>query len=323
MILLTGATGFLGKYILEACLAAGLEVRVLVRNASTRELPWAGAVEIIEGDVLDVLALEQATEGVELVIHAAALVSFWPKLAKEVREVNIEGTANVVNACLAANARLIHISSIAGIGRAGKGKVSTEETPVLLSQANSTYARSKMKAEMEIHRGIAEGLSAVMLNPGVILGAGNWTTGTPKIFATLAKGLRYYLPGMAALVAAKDVAKACLLLTDSGIANGERFILVAENWSYQKFLQTAAQALGTIPPQQKIPKTVARIAGWLAQQMARLGSKEPMITLESMRSATQHHTYDGRKIEQLGFAYQPIPELIAEVATAYRSEFPA
>ncbi|MEM7655812.1 MAG: NAD-dependent epimerase/dehydratase family protein [Bacteroidota bacterium] len=320
MVLITGGTGFLGKYLVEACLEAGLEVRLLVRGAKERKLPYGSLVEVVDGDILDVVSLEKAVEGVDFVIHAAAMVSFWGKDRERLREVNVDGTANVVNACLDANIRrLVHVSSIAAIGRSGGSQLNDEESPVLLSQANSGYARSKILAERQIYRGIAEGLEAVIVNPGLILGPGEWTSGTPKLFATIAEGMRFYPAGMVGVVSAKDVAKACLQVMEGEVAEGERFVLVAENMPYQRLFGKIAQALQVTPPSKGLAPWLARLAGTLAEQWANLWGKQPLITRASMRSATQPDQYDGSKIERMEVDYQDTEQLIEETAAAFLS----
>ena len=319
MILITGATGFLGRSLTDACLAAGHEVRALVRNPAGRKLPWGGLVDIAEGDILDVLSLVKAMEGVETVIHAAAMVSFQKKDREELLRVNVDGTANVVNACLDTEvADMIHISSIAAIGRAGDGKLSDESTPIQSKHIASTYAKSKINAEVEVNRGVAEGMHATILNPGMILGPGTWDEGTPKIFSTVAKGLSFYNEGSNGWVAAKDVAQACVLAMDHELPPGERFVLVGENISYREFFAEVAMRLQKKAPSIQIPRLLAMMAGWTTERMAALLGKDPLITLENMRSGTRHDAYDGSKItQQLGLQYTPIQEVIAETAQAF------
>ncbi|MEO1451737.1 MAG: NAD-dependent epimerase/dehydratase family protein, partial [Bacteroidota bacterium] len=167
MILLTGATGFLGQYMIDALLASGYEVRVLVRDAEQRTLPsWSKLVEVVSGDILDTLVVRKALEGVETVIHGAAMVSFAKRDRDKLMQINVEGTANLIDACLeVGQPRFIQVSSIATIGRTQDDSLADEETPWLQSQAQSDYALSKYKAEREVYRGIAEGLTAVMVNP--------------------------------------------------------------------------------------------------------------------------------------------------------------
>ncbi|MEM7372900.1 MAG: NAD-dependent epimerase/dehydratase family protein [Bacteroidota bacterium] len=324
MILITGATGFLGRTLVDNCLTAGYEVRALVRNPEGRDLPWKGLVDIAEGDVLDILSLCRAMEGVDTVLHAAAMVSFLKKDHDQLMRVNVEGTANVVDACLETGLpQLIHISSIASIGRAAKGQQSHEETPLHATHIGSNYAKSKIGAEREVQRGVAEGLQASILNPGMILGAGNWDDGTPKIFRTVANGLAFYNGGSNGWVAAEDVAQACLLAIDQDPTPGERYILVGENRSYHWFLTEVATQLKQKAPGIKIPRFVAIIAGWISEKVAPLFGKEPLLTLENMRSGTRNHAYDGSKITQLGLQYTPIEQVIAHTAQAYLAQHPA
>lgn len=319
MILLTGSTGFLGQHIVDELLAAGYEIRVLVRNAADRTLPWKGAVEVVDGDVLDLLSLEQAMKGVESVIHAAAYVSFWKRNREKVREVNIQGTANVVNIALEMPQapRLVHVSSIAAIGRAKEGPCD-EETPWLKADAASTYAISKRESEYEVYRGISEGLHATFVNPGLILGpTTDWEQGTGKIFSQIYKGLPVYKAGMVGMVGVKDVARACRLLLEKEVKAGERFVLVGENWSYKEMLSEIARNLDKQPPSIKIPRAVAVIGAWFNEVIANIRGIEPGITVESMRSSNKDDTYDGSKITRLGFEYTPMKEVLKEAAEVF------
>ncbi|MCB0843775.1 MAG: NAD-dependent epimerase/dehydratase family protein [Bacteroidetes bacterium] len=320
MILITGATGFLGQHLVDEFLASGYEVRVLVRNAAERNLPWGKLVEVIDGDILDVLSLGKAVNGVDAVVHSAAMVSFWPKKREELMKVNVEGTANVVNACLDEGVpQLVHVSSIAAIGNSkSPEEFVTENTPWLPEHANSGYALSKRKAEMEIHRGISEGLSsAVMVNPGLIMGKGDWTQGTPKMFSVVDKGLTFYSQGIAGVVGAEDVAKACRLVLEKETSHGERFLLAAENIPYQELFQKIAKYLGKKPPSIRIPKGLALFAGKAAEMAAQITQNEPLISSESMRSGMNTRHFDGSKITQLGLEYTPVEEVIRKTAEAY------
>ncbi|RMG24805.1 MAG: NAD-dependent epimerase/dehydratase family protein [Bacteroidetes bacterium] len=321
MILVTGATGFLGRHIVKDLLEAGLEVRLLVRNAPERELPWKKLVEIVEGDVLDVPALEKAMQGVDKVVHAAAAVSFWRRRRREMDAVNVKGTANVVNVCLEMGVeRLVHISTTGATGKEEAGKMITEQTKWLPGKHNSYYGKTKHKAEMEIHRGVAEGLHALMLNPGVIVGPGDWSKGTPKMFRVVDKGLQFYNRGLIAVVGAEDVARATRLALQADIPAGERFILVAENLSQQEFFGYIAQELGRKPPRWKLPAELTLLVGFVSECIGTMVGKEPLITLESMKSSIRRYRYDGSKIESWGFRYTPIREVIARTAAAYLAE---
>lgn len=322
MILITGGTGFIGNYLVNELLEAGYELRLLVRNPEHRSFPWEAMVEIVQGDVLDVLSLEKAMEGVEYVIHAAAVVSFNKKQHARMKKINVEGTANVVNVALAKGIKkLVHLSSTSATGRVGKGETVDETSKWQGKEKHPQYGRSKRAAEMEVYRGIAEGLKAVMVNPAIVLGIGDWSSNTPKIFATVYKGLPFYNHGITAYVAAKDVAKALRLALESDFEEGERFILAAENLTQKDFLTKIAKALGKKPPQFALPRLLAPVIGWLSELMANLQGKTPIITRETMRSVNQKTYYNGQKALQLGLEYTRLDEVIAETAKEFLHEF--
>ena len=196
MVLVTGGTGFLGSYIIKQLVEKGYNVRALRRS---NKLPFWIAKEIlekvewVEGDVLDVIALENAMNGVDTIIHSAAIVSFATKDRKEMYHVNVEGTANVVNIALEKNVRrLVHISSVAALGRTANGGHVNEEKKWEESKVNTHYAKSKFKAELQVWRGISEGLEAVILNPSTILGYGDWHSSSCAIFKSVHDGFNWY-----------------------------------------------------------------------------------------------------------------------------------
>ncbi|GAB4416723.1 MAG: SDR family oxidoreductase [Bacteroidia bacterium] len=321
MILLTGATGFLGRHIADELLAGGYEVRLLVRDAETRSLPWGSLVEVVDGDLLDVVALGDAVQGVEAVVHAGALVSFRKRDRDLLLAVNVTGTANLVDACLEAGVpRLIHISSIGALGRQSDGAPITERTPWQDKQVVSTYALSKRKAEREVLRGVAEGLWAAILNPALILGPGDWRQGTPRIFAMVQRGLRFYNSGGTGLVAARDVARACLHLLHADTPAGERFILSAESLTYRELLAMIATELGKTPPAYKLPPRLMHLTGWIAEKIDTLTGWDLGLTYENMRSASRVERYDGSKIERTGFSYTPIQQVVAETVEKLRAD---
>lgn len=325
MILVTGGTGFLGKHIVRELLNEGHELRVLIRNPEHRQLPdWEPMVEVFEGDILDVVSLAKAMKGIDQVVHAAAMVSFWRKEKEQVLKINVEGTANIVDTCLESNIRqLVHVSSIAAIGITEDGSEITEDTPWTPGERNSGYSTSKYRAELEIYRGVAEGLQAVMVNPSVILGADDqWETGTPKMFSIIKKGLRFYNPGANGFVAAQDVAKAISILLKEEQAAGSRFLLSAENLSFKQLFTWIAEELKTRAPYKKLPKLPTLWVGRLSELISRITRRPPIISLESMRSAMLSRKYDGSKIQKLGLNYQPIHGLIKEIAQVFLKAHP-
>jgi nucleoside-diphosphate-sugar epimerase len=200
MILITGGTGFLGSYIIKELVEKGHTVRAIRRSA---KLPfWISKdildkVEWVDGDILDVVALQDAMEGVSAVIHSAAAVSFNKKDRKQMYQVNVEGTANVVNIALEMNVpRLVHISSVAALGRTVNGLHVNEEKKWEESKTNTHYAISKFKAELHVWRGMSEGLDTVILNPSTILGYGDWKSGSCAIFKQVHDGFKWYTSGI-------------------------------------------------------------------------------------------------------------------------------
>lgn len=317
--LLTGATGFLGQFILQSLLESGREVRALVRHPEKRDLPWRKLVEVVPGDITDLLALEKAIEGVQEVVHCAAMVSFQKKDHALMRRINVQGTAHVVDLALHYEVeRLVHVSSIASIGESATGFVVDEQSPWNPKQAKSMYAKTKYQAELEVFRGIAEGLSAVMVNPGLILGpAQHWHAGTPQLFKRIYEGLRFLTRGSNALVGARDVAEACVRLLDHRNPVGERYILAADNWDYARLFGSIAKHLGKPAPNLFIPRSLALIGGWAVERIATLTGKPTSLTLESMRSSGSRWEYDGTKITELGFTYTPIEQVLQTTAEAY------
>ncbi len=260
MVLVTGGTGLVGSHLLLHLLEKGIRVRALHRPGSDlravakvfayyseyadelfRSLEW------IEADISDIPAMEAAFVNVEQVYHAAALISFAPQDQDRMMKVNAKGTANVVNLCLAQKIKkLCYVSSIATIGT-GRSEEQANEEDAYQDQYANDYGRSKYEAELEVWRGSVEGLSVVIVNPGIILGPGFWGGATGSLFMIANKGYRHYPPGGSGFVTVKDVVRAMTMLMDSKIKN-ERFILISENLTYQKILTLITKNLGLETP---------------------------------------------------------------------------
>ena len=242
-VLVTGGTGFIGAYIIQELITKGYSVKALHRR---NNFPFyisketLSKVEWIQGDILDVVTLENAMENVDAIIHSAAIVSFDKKLREQMYRINVEGTANVVNLALEKNIkRLIHISSVAAIGRTAKGQTVDEEKKWVTSSLNTHYAISKQKSEMEVWRAMAEGLSAVIVNPSTVLGFGNWNSSSTAIFKNIYNGFSWYSEGENGFVDVKDVAEVAVALIDTEIT-GQRFILNGDNWPFRKLFNSIA-----------------------------------------------------------------------------------
>ena len=248
MILLTGATGLLGSHIAYELLQQGKKIRALKRKDSNSTLTekifsfytnehieLLNSIEWVEGDVLDLGSLEDAMVGITHVYHCAAMVSFLPKEKDKMMQVNIEGTANVVNAAMHAGVKkLCHISSIAALGSTIDGSLITEETWWKNNPSNSYYAISKYGAEREVWRAAEEGLNVVIVNPSFIIGPGDTSKSSSEAFGILRKGASWYTNGVNGYVDVRDVAHAAIKLIESDVLN-QRFILNAANLSYRSF----------------------------------------------------------------------------------------
>lgn len=332
MIAVTGATGFLGAHVVCRLLQEGRRVKALKRAGSSPEefnlvyslyfpsgestgnLLWA------EADILDVPALEAAFGDAEEVYHCAAVVSFVQREREMMMKVNVEGTANVVNACLNCGVKkLAYISSIAALGRAQSGSMVTEKTRWADSRHNSNYAISKYKAEMEVWRGVEEGLSTVIVNPGVILGSGKWTKGSCALFNMVNKGMPFYTHGVNGYVDVKDVARAAQFLMDGNRFN-ERFILVGDNMEMKWFLDTTAEALGRKKPFIRINRLLAELS-WITMAVVSVFTgRKPAITKETARASLNRFYYSNDKITGLGFVFTPIKQTITETCTDFKNQ---
>ncbi len=276
-------------------------------------------VEWIEADVLDTTALEYGMDGMDAVIHSAAKVSFTSGEQREMFKTNIEGTANVVNAALLKNVqRLVHISSVAALGRTTNGETVTEKKQWEDSKVNTNYAISKYNAEIEVWRGIGEGLNAVIVNPSTILGYGDWNNSSAAIFKNAYNEFPWYSNGINGFVAVEDVAVAAIALMETDISN-ERFIVSADNWSFRQVFNSMASGFGKKPPHREATAALSAIA-WRIEKVKNLFSgKSSLLTKESARIAQTTTYFDNSKICRAlpGFAFMPLEMAIKNACNHY------
>lgn len=320
-IFVTGGTGFLGSYLLRYLVHQGYKnIRAMKRTNSPMDLVKSieNQIEWVEGDILDLVFLEEIMTDIDQVYHVAAMISFDPSQASKMLAINEIGTENIVNTCLFHKVKkLVHISSIAAIGREQFGKAISEETKWQDGKQNSNYAKSKYAAEMQVWRGIAEGLNAAILNPSVILGSGFWDSGSTEIFNLYGKGFPFYSNGQNGFVDVRDVAKLAIQLMESTIA-AERYILNAENLPFRKVFNLISEAAGVTLPYLKINKLLAGIGWRLIWVLSKITGKAPTITRESVQSALGNHHYDNQKsLATFDFQYTPIEQTISEVMTQF------
>lgn len=334
MIAITGTTGLLGAHLAYALLEQGHQIKALKRKHSSTKLlerifsyytnepeELMAGIHWSIGDVNDISSLEDFLNEGDLVYHCAGYVSFEKSKRAVVKQVNVEGTANLVDASLHKNvSKLVHASSIAALGRASEDGMISERSKWKNSKRNTWYAVTKMLGEQEVWRGQMEGLKTAIVNPGIILGPGPWENGSSKLFTTVWNGLKYYTPGVNGYVDVRDVAKAMVLLMASEIES-ERFVLVYENINYQSFFTKIASALNVEAPSKQATPFMAELAWRMDAIRSFLAQKSPMITKETARTAMKKHYYDGSKIEkQLNFKYRSLEDTIAHTANCFLAD---
>ena len=322
MILVTGASGLVGSHLVKELTRQGKTIKALYQNSTPLEAVGE-AVTWIKGNILDVVFLEEVMQDIQQVYHCAAAVSFNPKKKNLLYKTNVEGTANVVNACLSARVqKLLHVSSVAALGKTKTDILVNEKMNVIEEIGDSTYAKTKFLAEMEVWRGIGEGLNAVIVNPSIILGAGNWDNGSSEIFQTIYKEFPWYTDGVSGFVYVQDVVHAMVMLMNSNI-HAERFILNAENISFKEVFDCIANNFGKRAPHKKVTPFLAELV-WRAEKIrTKLTKKDPLLTKETARAAQEKRYFDNSKLKQFfpRFEYVPIKTAIQDICTVLKQKY--
>ena len=327
MVLVTGGTGLVGAHLLIHLLEKGENVRAIYRNSENIKKTKAlfslykkealyDSIQWVQADVLDVPALENAFQGIEYVYHCAAKISFDPKEEELVRKTNIEGTANIVNFCLAKNIKkLCHVSSIAALGDLPEHEsIITEETEWNPEKPHSDYAISKYGAEMEIWRAQQEGLEVVIINPGVIIGPGFWEQGSGELFRRIKKGLSFYTKGSTGFVAVPDVVAIMHQLMNSSI-KGERFILIGQNIIFQDLQYSIADSLKVKRPKHHATPSLMNVLSKLDWLASNIFGQKRQLSKASARSSYTTDLYSNEKIKNaLNFAFIDVHDYIKEIA---------
>lgn len=320
MILVTGATGFLGSELVRQLLDKGEQIRALKRASS--DIPAIlhnqPALEWFEADILDYFALEQAFENITHVYHAAALLSFAAEDKKKQLRINKEGTYHIVNLCLEKNIKkLVHVSSVAALGESKAGLPVTENNHWEFNGTQQGYSISKYESEMEVWRAMAEGLNAVIVNPSIIIGKNAGTSGSGQIFESVRKGLKFYTCGSNGFVDVEDVARAMIALMESDIC-GERFVINAENWNLKDVLTEAAEAFHVKPPRIEAKPWMMEL-GWRgAELLSLINGKKYGLTKDTARNAFKKSAYSSEKFRDFfpDFEFKPIKISIKEACDA-------
>ncbi len=331
MILVTGSTGLVGSHLLYKLVSNNETVRAIYRSERKLDLvknvfatytenynALFNAIEWVQADILDIPSLTEAFKNITHVYHCAAFVSFEPDKYQLLRKTNIEGTANIVNFCISNNVKkLCYISSIATLGKAVTNEFITEETAWNPEGDNNVYAITKYGAEMEVWRGTQEGLNTIIVNPGVILGSGIWRFGTGSLYKKAYKGLRYYTPGTIGLIGIDDVTTIMITLMKSDLIN-RNYVLVAENWTYKKFLQTLALSVNAKKPEKLASAFLLSIAWKLDWLNHKLTGKRRQLTKTLSSSLASETFYSSEKLKkELNYNFKDIEKTIYEIGKSY------
>jgi len=332
MIFVTGGTGLVGSHILLKLAQKSKQFKALKRESSSLDVCKSifryyneenlfEKINWVDGDVNDILSLEEGMKGCNLLLHCAGIVSFLNSDIELLKKVNIEGTANVMNIALNLGIRKVgFVSSIAALGRNSSNGMVDEDCHFKISKLDSNYALSKYLSEQEVWRASAEGLDVVIINPSVILGPGDWKKGSSQIFEKIYKGLKFYSTGSTGYVDVSDVADSIIQLLFSDIKN-ERFIINGANLKYQDCFNRIALALGKKKATIRVTPFLKEIVWRVEALKSFITRKSPLITRETANNAMTESSFSASKIKSaLSFQFTEIDVTIKKYANWFISD---
>jgi nucleoside-diphosphate-sugar epimerase len=325
MILVTGGTGLLGSHLLFQLSEKNASIKAIYRDKKKCEIvnklfryydPINGQekfnlIEWVECDVLDITTLFEVMTNCDYVYHCAAIVSFHKRDFFNMMKLNRQGTSNIVNCCLELNIKkLCYVSSTAAIGGNEEDAIISEKTKWKQSPTTSGYSISKYSAEKEVWRGVEEGLDVIIINPCVIIGAGNWEESSLTMFKTIENGMKFYTEGENAFVDARDVCKSMLFLMESEIKN-ERFLCIGENASFKLLFDTISKKLNKKAATILVKPWLMGLTWRFIWLFCKLTGKKSAITRETARSAFGKTIYDDSKLKnEIDFSFYLLEEMV-------------
>ena len=315
-ILVTGATGFVGSSVLRALAARGAAVRALARPSSPKTNLDGVACEVVIGDMTDAEAMARAADGVRYVFHVAADYRLWARDPDELRRANLAGTRAVMEGALAAGAeRVVYTSSVATLRAADAATIVDETAPLSEAEAIGAYKQSKVAAERLVERMVAErGLPAVIVNPSTPIGPRDIKpTPTGRMVLEAAQGkIPAFVDTGLNLVHVDDVAEGHLLALERGRI-GERYVLGGQDASLRALLAEIAALTGRKAPALALPRAPLYPLAYVAEGVARLTGKEPMLTRDALKMASHHMFFSSAKAErELGYSARPYREALTD-----------
>lgn len=333
MILVTGGTGLVGSHLLFNLVQKHQKIKAIYRRESTLQRlkkvfsyytntveELYGKIDWVMADLNDIPALEIAFQDITHVYHCAAFVSFEPNKYNQLRKINIEGTANIVNLSITNSVeKICYVSSIAAIGHhLNPETLITEQTNWDSEKDNSVYAITKYGAELEVWRGSQEGLNCVIINPGIILGPGFWKGGgSGSLIRSIHKGLDYYPRGSSAYVDIWDTVAIMQQLMESDI-NNERYIVIAENRSFKSFQDEVAKNLGVKTAKKEASKFLLAVAWRLDWLSSKLFGKRRKLSKQMANSINTKTIYDHSKISKaLNYEFETLHKSIKKTCAYY------
>ena len=335
MIFVTGGTGMLGSYLLLELLKSGKDVVASKRKESSTKITKLvfdtfsdtdtpnelfSKIKWVDIDLFSQANIEEELSNISEVYHCAAYISNSLSNKNKLIENNQTITQNIVNASINCNIdKFCHVSSISALGNSSNGELISEKTFWKEQKNNSTYSTSKYLSEVEVWRGIAEGLNAVIINPSVILGVGDWEKGSANLFAKVKNGLKYYTKGSSGFVNAKDVAKIMIQLMDSKEDNFKQgYIVSAENLDFKQLFDKIAKSFNIPSPNIYATNFLTQLAWRLEWIRSKALKTEALITKESARTAHKQLAYNNKKlIESIDYKYETIDDTISEIVKVY------
>ncbi len=333
-VFVTGGTGLVGSHLIFKLITEGKKVRALHRKTSNREFLRKvfgyysdqpdliyNCVEWVECDILNYDRLSLVINGCAQVYHCAAAVSFESGQSETLLKNNIQGTANIVRACLEnKTGKLCHVSSTAALGASNEDKPVTEEHEWRDEDYHAVYAVSKHLSEEEVWKGIRKGLNAVIVNPSVIFGPGDWDKGSSSFFSNIYSGMLFYSRGVTGYVDVNDVVTAMVILMERPVS-GERFIVSSENLSFQKIFSLIAQSLKVKEPSVYIPSQISYPLYYMSQFASKLTGRKSPLTKETIKAAYSKVFLDNsRVLNETGMTFTPVEKTIATTAAIFLSE---
>ena len=317
-ILVTGGSGLLGNELINQLLRSGNRVTAIYHKNPIIHHQNDPNFSTVHCNILDTYLLENILKDIDQVYHCAAIVSFENSATQELFNVNVEGTASVVNACISSGvSKFLFVSSVSAMGRIREDEIITEQMQWTEKTSNSNYGKSKYLAEMEVWRGIGEGLNAVIVNPTIILGGNSWENGSAAIFKSSFNEFPWYTDGVSGFVSVKDVVRAMILLMGSNIT-AERFILNGVNTTYKNVFTLIAQEFKKRPPIKKVTPLMSALIWRFEKIKSSITGHKPLLTKETASTAQAKVYFDNLKFLTYfpDFRYETIEKTIKDTCEA-------